>query len=113
MKMTTTPDPEKLPALLELLGFSMEEFFNDDGSLKSHVELAARTRSLPYTLEDYHYQLTKLFAHMPPAKRFALFVQALSDDGESEPIHRLMFNFLLAIVGSIDAGRKAEERKVA
>lgn len=33
------PNPEKATALLELLGLSMGEFFHEDGSLQSHVEI--------------------------------------------------------------------------
>ena len=103
-----TGNPEKLTVLLELLGFSMSEFFNEDGSLKSHVELAKNAdgshRSLPYTLADYHHQLTNGFKFVPPSERFALFVQLMSGDADAAPIHRFIFNFLLAIVGSINAG---------
>jgi len=111
-----TGDPETLPALLGVLGFSMSEFFNDDGTLKSHFELAhngsREHRSLPYTLADYHYHVTELFRKMPPAERFAMFVQVLAEDpGVPEPIgplRRIIWNFLLAIVSSINAGQIEE-----
>jgi hypothetical protein len=102
-------DPEKLPALLAILGFSMSDFFNDDGSLKSHLDLTGAGKySLPYTLADYHHQLTNVMRQMAPAERFALLVELMCGDGDP-PIHGLVYRFLIAVVGSIDAGREEQE----
>jgi hypothetical protein len=107
-KSAAKPDPGKLTALLAFLGFSMSDFFHDDGSLKSQLELRGRG-SLPFTLADYHHQLTHCFKLWPPSERFAVFVEMQSqsnDDDIPSRVRLLLRNFLRAIVGSIDAGGK-------
>ena len=56
---------------------------------------------------DIPFQARQKQANRQYLPRFALFVQLLS------PVRRFIWNFLLAIVGSINPGEEAEETKVA
>src|ERR1017187_8875287 len=97
-------DPERLTKVFKLLGFSMKEFFNDDGSLKSLVEDISRP--LPFSFADYYYQLTVGLAELPPAERFHDFLQILFFGTENidpeQAVPRFIYQILMATIRSIE-----------